>query len=450
MMANGPTGETWEVAGRLWRFAQCEFDESSRVLRLNGQPVELESKPLELLYQLLLHAGEVVTKEELLEAVWPGVTVVEGSLATAVSKLRKALEDDAPSLIVTIPRIGYRLGVPVQSKRIAARGSPELGFKPGAPVPGREQWQFVRRMDDSGSSEVWLAEHPKTHESRVFKFAADGVRLKGIKREVTLARFLTESLGDRPDFVRVLEWNFDTPPFYLESEYCGQNLLEWAAGQDGLDRIPFDTPAHCADRFCPGGGCRAWHRRVAQGPQTREHFDGAQARRRLAGQSGGLRQRSPDGARPAARAGNYEPRIHRRRARPAGPDRHPDVHGAGGPGRPISDCRGGRLRAGRPALSTCRMRFPPAALARMGGGGFRSAAARGHRRCGLRGSRPADGRRGGAGRAAQEPGSPAHRAQGIGLGAGAGEGGGTAPGRRPRAPSLGRGRPAGARRSGSA
>jgi DNA-binding winged helix-turn-helix (wHTH) protein/serine/threonine protein kinase len=241
MTAKGPGGENREVSGRLWRFAGCEFDESSRVLRRNGQPVELESKPIELLYQLLLHAGEVVTKEELLESVWPGVSVVEGSLATAVSKLRKALEADDPNIIVTIPRVGYRLGVPAQSRRVAAPGSPELGFKPGGAVPGRENWQFVRQMDNSGSSEVWLAGHPKTREQRVFKFAADGVRLKGIKREVTLARFLKESLGERPDFVRVLEWNFDEPPFYLESEYCGQNLAEWAENQGGLERIPFET-----------------------------------------------------------------------------------------------------------------------------------------------------------------------------------------------------------------
>src|SRR5581483_5317243 len=216
---------------RVWRFSQCEFEEFSRALRLDGSPVDLEAKPLDLLYQLLLHAGEVVTKEELLEEVWPGVTVVEGSLATAVSKLRKILDADDPSIIVTVPRVGYRLGVPVHCQTVAASATTEPGFKPGMAVPGREQWRLVRRMDDAGSGDVWLAEHPKTHESRVFKFAADGVSVKSLKREVTLARLLRESLGDRPEFVRVLEWNFDTPPFYLESEYCGQNLLEWAAAE---------------------------------------------------------------------------------------------------------------------------------------------------------------------------------------------------------------------------
>jgi DNA-binding winged helix-turn-helix (wHTH) protein/TolB-like protein len=73
---------------------------------------EVEAKPLEVLHQLLKRAGEVVRKEELLEAVWPGVLVVDASLATAVSKLRKALDDE--SLIKTVPRVGYRLSVPVR------------------------------------------------------------------------------------------------------------------------------------------------------------------------------------------------------------------------------------------------------------------------------------------------------------------------------------------------
>lgn len=214
--------------GRVFRFAQCEFDELARQLKVSGEPVDLESKPLDVLLHLLLHAGEVVTKEELLDAVWPGVVVVEGSLPTAVSKLRKALRDDDQNLIVTIPRIGYRLGVPVQTQSVEA-ALPELGFESGQPVPGRPQWILAERLDVSLSSEVWLANHAKTAERRVFKFASDGIRLRGLKREVTLARLLRETLGDRPDFVRILEWNFDTAPYFLESEYGGVTLDQWMA-----------------------------------------------------------------------------------------------------------------------------------------------------------------------------------------------------------------------------
>jgi DNA-binding winged helix-turn-helix (wHTH) protein/serine/threonine protein kinase len=226
-----------EAAGRLWRFGDCEFDELRRDLRVRGVSAELESKPLDVLVQLLHHAGEVVTKEELLETVWPGTAVVDGSLATAVSKLRKAIEDEDQLTILTVPRVGYRLAVPVQSKAVAGAVWEETGFKIGDSVPGRDHWRLARRLDVSGSSEVWLAENPKTRETRVFKFAADGHQLRGLKREVTLARYLRESLGERQDFVRVLEWNFDVPPFFLESEYGGSNLAEWAEAQGGLAKV---------------------------------------------------------------------------------------------------------------------------------------------------------------------------------------------------------------------
>ena len=244
MNYKGAIGEVAETSGRRWRFADYEFDELGRELRVKGRAVELESKPLDILLQLLLHAGEVVTKEELLESVWPDVMVVDGSLATAVSKLRKAMGDEDHPAIVTVPRVGYRLAVPVYCKTVAAAAGPELGFKAGDVVPGREQWRLSRPMDISGSSEVWLAENPKTHEQRVFKFAADGVRLKGLKREITISRFLRESLGDRPEFVRILEWNFETPPYFLESEYAGPNLAEWAVAQGGLNKITLDARLH--------------------------------------------------------------------------------------------------------------------------------------------------------------------------------------------------------------
>src|ERR1700727_1384500 len=108
----GPAVAARETAGRVWLFANCEFDELRRELRVNGRRVELESKPLDILLQLLLHSGEVVTKEELLDAVWPSVMVVDGWLATAVSKLRKAMGDEQHPVVLTVPRIVYMLAIP--------------------------------------------------------------------------------------------------------------------------------------------------------------------------------------------------------------------------------------------------------------------------------------------------------------------------------------------------
>lgn len=237
--------QTAESYGRVFRFAGCELDELSLQLRIKGRPAELELKPLEVLLQLLLHPGEVVSKEDLLESVWPGLNVVDGSLATAISKLRKALGDENAEIILTIPRVGYRLAVPVQSAPVSPPtpwlASAALAAGDPVPVPGREHWRLTRRLDLSHSSEVWLAEHPKTHEQRVFKFASNETRLKGLKREVTVARFLRQSLGESPAFVRVLEWNLETRPYVIESEYGGPNLTEWSQQQGGLEKIPLAT-----------------------------------------------------------------------------------------------------------------------------------------------------------------------------------------------------------------
>jgi DNA-binding winged helix-turn-helix (wHTH) protein len=122
---------TADVAGgllsdsrRRWRFADAAFDEDSWTLSVDGVRASLEMKPLLLLRTLLLHAGSVVTKDDLLTAVWPEVTVVEASLTTAVMKLRRVLGEDPAggTIIETVRGVGYRLGVPVTVEELAVTG----------------------------------------------------------------------------------------------------------------------------------------------------------------------------------------------------------------------------------------------------------------------------------------------------------------------------------------
>src|SRR5215472_3425484 len=110
-MAASPEKRPLEPNLEVWQFANCEFDELRYELLVGGRVVDLERKPLDLLRYLLSRSGEVVRKEELLEAVWPGVLVVDASLATAVSKLRKVLGNQ--EVIQTVSRVGYRIAVPV-------------------------------------------------------------------------------------------------------------------------------------------------------------------------------------------------------------------------------------------------------------------------------------------------------------------------------------------------
>ena len=118
-----PNPRREEPYGRVWQFGECEFDELRYELRVCDKVVDLEGKPLEVLHQLLLRAGDTVRKEELLESVWPGVLVVDASLATAVSKLRKVLGNEA--IIKTVPKVGYRISVRVQRSISRERVAPK-------------------------------------------------------------------------------------------------------------------------------------------------------------------------------------------------------------------------------------------------------------------------------------------------------------------------------------
>lgn len=228
-------------SGRLyiWSFSKAEFDEARWQLRVGGREVKLERKPLEVLQYLLRHAGEAVTKEELLSAVWAGRIVVEAALTNAIGKLRKALEDDDQTVIATLPRVGYRLSVPVARK--AAEFLPDAGrLSAGDNVPRRPNWKLETPLARTDGNEVWLARHAKTREARVFKFSLAGKGLHGLKREVTIARLLREALGERGDFVHVLDWDFEDAPYFVESEFGGTSLDRWQ-GENGIASVPLAT-----------------------------------------------------------------------------------------------------------------------------------------------------------------------------------------------------------------
>lgn len=105
---------------------------------VDGRRATLEAKPMHLLHELLLQAGDVVTKDELLDKVWPGLSVVEASLPTAIRKLRQALGSggDDQVVIETLPRVGYRLAVPVSVERLAPTPDRHTGqpFRVPAPI----------------------------------------------------------------------------------------------------------------------------------------------------------------------------------------------------------------------------------------------------------------------------------------------------------------------------
>ena len=109
---------------------------------------------------------------------------------------------------------------------------------PNLALPTRPHWVIAEKLGQGGFGEVWLAAHQKTGDKRVFKFCYDAESLRALQREITLFRLLKESLGDRNDIVRILDWRFDEAPYFIESAYSeGGSLVSWADARGGLDEV---------------------------------------------------------------------------------------------------------------------------------------------------------------------------------------------------------------------
>src|SRR5688572_19082284 len=124
---------------RTLKFGSFELDVRLRELRTGSTRVRLQEQPFEILRLMLERAGDVVTREELRQRLWPAGTYVdfEHSLNAAVKRLRAALGDDAenPRFVETLPRRGYRFiarldAVPVPASAPATPVRPRLAVLP--------------------------------------------------------------------------------------------------------------------------------------------------------------------------------------------------------------------------------------------------------------------------------------------------------------------------------
>jgi len=168
--------ETSQDDRGVYRFGQFALDSRKRILSRAGSPVSLTAKAFDVLLYLAQHPNRLVTKEELLNAVWGDTVVEEGNLTQYISHLRKALGDVAEArLIVTIARKGYQFTAHVTVAEAA--DAPPPGAAPEAPrhwqkaavvgasavvllIVGLASWRNLTSMAPPPSQKIMLAVLP--------------------------------------------------------------------------------------------------------------------------------------------------------------------------------------------------------------------------------------------------------------------------------------------------
>ena len=123
----------------LQKFGTFEFETDSRELRKNGRVIALEPQPAKALALLLTRAGEIVSRDELREAVWGSETHVDfdRGIAYCISQVRTALSDNAenPRFIQTVPRQGFRFIAPVTVPDLSATTTAAKTFNNWVTIP---------------------------------------------------------------------------------------------------------------------------------------------------------------------------------------------------------------------------------------------------------------------------------------------------------------------------
>ena len=140
----------------IYASGECEIDLARRELRVLGSPVPIGGRAFEIIEVLAQSAGELVTKDELMNRIWPGAVVMENTLQVHAAAVRKAL-GPYRGLLKTESRRGYRLlgdwtvrsrdaaKPPVGLRQIRATGNLQ---RPTSPRPSRRSLADQRLNKD--------------------------------------------------------------------------------------------------------------------------------------------------------------------------------------------------------------------------------------------------------------------------------------------------------------
>jgi serine/threonine protein kinase/WD40 repeat protein len=186
------------------------------VIAADEKTVQLEPRVMDLLVYLAEHSDEVLSKERLIQAVWPDTFVGDDVLTSAIWKLRQALGDDPknPSYVKTLPRRGYQLVA-------------EVVFLEDEVEESGERFRIVRKLGQGAMAEVHLAEDSSLGRKVALKFLlaeleGDVISNRRLRREARAAAAL-----DHPFICKVYDTGTLAGRSFIAMEYIeGKTLKE--------------------------------------------------------------------------------------------------------------------------------------------------------------------------------------------------------------------------------
>jgi len=174
---------------RVYRFAGRELIPAERRLRVAGQPVSLTPKVFDTLVLLVQHAGHVVSKDELMAALWPRGFVHESNLTKHIWLLRRALGDGEGEsrFIETVPKLGYRFIAPVEVVDDDAGGASSVESAAPAVVDPSASPAEAAATVPPASASLWYRQRMTWIAAVLFAAGGLGVAVWQMKQRATPA-----------------------------------------------------------------------------------------------------------------------------------------------------------------------------------------------------------------------------------------------------------------------